>query len=123
MRSRGHFRGRYRERADLAIECMVTMALSGPAAETFYVGAIGDGSDRADIEMARTYSAQRLHPAQIGMALARLRTAADALVQTPWARDRIRLIATALVKCGSLSGAEISELTTRQPTTILPARL
>jgi hypothetical protein len=31
------FRGRYRERAELAIECMGTMALSGPAAETFYV--------------------------------------------------------------------------------------
>jgi hypothetical protein len=34
------------------VQAIVTMTLSGPAAETFYVGPINDGSDQTDIEMA-----------------------------------------------------------------------
>jgi hypothetical protein len=96
---RGHFRG--------STEIMVTMALCGPAAERCYVGPICDSSDQTDIAMARRYLARQLHPVQIGAALARLENAADSLVKTPWARDRIQLISAALLKYGALSGDEI----------------
>ena len=52
--------------------------------------------------LARKYDAM-----QIGVALARYRDAADKLIRTPWAQQRIRLIADALLRHGSLTGDEI----------------
>jgi hypothetical protein len=40
----------------------------------------------------------------------RLRDAAQRLVQTAWAQQRIRLVAEALLQCGTLTGEEISAL-------------
>jgi hypothetical protein len=39
--------------------------------------------------------------------MARLRDAAHRLVQTPWAQQRIRLVAAALLHHGTLTGDEI----------------
>jgi hypothetical protein len=80
------------------------MCLAGPAAERCYVGTITDGSDQVDLAMARDYLARRLHPVQIGAALARLQTAADSLVRTPWAKDRIRIIAPLCCNTGRSPG-------------------
>jgi hypothetical protein len=52
-------RGHYRERADLALECIVTFCLAGPAEEELFCGLVADGSDRADYEMARHYLARQ----------------------------------------------------------------
>jgi hypothetical protein len=46
----GHlYRGHYRERADLALECIVTMCLAGPAAEELFCGPIRLASNSVDI--------------------------------------------------------------------------
>jgi plasmid stabilization system protein ParE len=104
----GHlYRGHYRERADLALECIVTMCLAGPAAEELFCGPIEDGSDRADYEMAKHYLARRFGPLHLAAEIARLRDAARRLVRTAWAQHRIRLIAEALLQRGTLTGDEI----------------
>jgi len=104
----GHlYRGHYRERADLALECIVTMCLAGPAAEELFCGPIADGSDRTDYEMAKHYLARQFDPLKVGAEIARLRDAARRLVRTAWAQERIRLLAAALLQYGALSGDEI----------------
>jgi hypothetical protein len=60
--------------------------------------------------MARGYLMEHYDALRIGAALARHRDAAEKLVRTPWARHRIELIASALLRRGSLSGDEIGEL-------------
>jgi hypothetical protein len=107
----GHlWRGHYRERADLALECIVTLCLAGPAAEEFFVGPINDGSDRADYEMARYYLARQFGPLHVEAEIVRLRDAAERLVRTAWAEQRIRLVADALLQHGTLTGEEICGL-------------
>jgi hypothetical protein len=104
----GHlYRGHYRERAYLGLERIVTMCLAGPAAEEFFCGPIEDGTDRADYAMARHYLARRFDPLQIGVEIARLRDASHRLVRTPWAQQRIRLVAAALLHHRTLTGDEI----------------
>jgi hypothetical protein len=104
----GHlYRGGYRERADLALECIVIMSLAGPAAEEFFCGPIEDGTDRADYAMARHYLARRFDPLRIGAEIGRLRNAAQRLVRTPFARRHIPLIAEALLRRGTLAEDEI----------------
>jgi hypothetical protein len=91
-------RGRYRTEANLALECMVTLCLSGPEAEREFCGPISDDSDRVDHEMAREYLARQLNPLQVGAELVRYRDAAQRLVRSAWARHRIVAIAEHL--CG-----------------------
>jgi hypothetical protein len=57
--------------------------------------------------MARHYLARRFDPMQIGTEIARLRDAAQRLVRTAWAQQRIPLIAEALLRRGTLAGDEI----------------
>jgi hypothetical protein len=57
--------------------------------------------------MARHYLARRFDPLQIGAEIARLRDAAHRLVRTPWAQQRIPLIAEALLRHGTIAGDEI----------------
>jgi hypothetical protein len=83
------------------------MCLAGPAAEEYFCGSIEDGADRIDYEMARRHLARRFEPLFIAAEIARHREAAERLVRTPWAEHRIRLIAEALLRHGTLSGEEI----------------
>ena len=107
----GHLvRGHYRERPDLALECIATLCLAGPAAEEVFCGPITDGTDRTDYEMARHHLARQFDPLRIGVEITRLRDAAKRLVRTPWAQQRIGLIAAALLRHGTLSGADLGGL-------------
>jgi hypothetical protein len=45
-------RARYRAPHDLGLECMVTLCLSGPAAEELFFGSVTDGGDEGDYAMA-----------------------------------------------------------------------
>ncbi len=49
-------------------------------------------------------------PLHAAVKLGRCRDAAQRLVRTPWARQRIRALAAALLRYGSLSGEQIAEL-------------
>ena len=89
---------------------MVTLCLAGPEAEREFCGTISDDSDRVDYEMARDYLARQLNPLRIGAELARYRDAAQRLVRSPWALHRIRLLADALLRHGTLSGEEIHRI-------------
>jgi hypothetical protein len=100
----------YRPPADIGLQAMVTLCLSGPAAEDFFCGRVNDGSNAPDIQMAREYLARYCDPVLIGAGIAQGRDAADRLVRTPCAQDRIRLIAGPLLNCGRLNGSEILEL-------------
>ena len=60
--------------------------------------------------MACEYLARQLNPLQIGGELVRYRDAAQRLVRSPWAPRRIRLLADALLRHGTLSGEQIFEL-------------
>jgi hypothetical protein len=89
---------------------MATLCLAGPAAEAYFCGSIEDGADRIDIDMARQYLARRFHPLRIAAEIARLRDAADRLMRTPWAQQRIEMIAAALLERCTLSGADIDAI-------------
>ena len=54
------------------------------------------------VDLARYYG-----PLQVEAEIACFRDAADRLVSDPWAQDRIRLIAAALLRQGTLTGDEI----------------
>jgi hypothetical protein len=103
-------RGRYQPAHDAGLECLATMCLSGPAAETIYVGPITDGGDHGDYRMAREYLARRCGPLQIATELDRLRDAAARLLTTEWASRSVHLIADALLRRQTLSGADIEAL-------------
>jgi hypothetical protein len=61
--------------------------------------------------MARRYLAQEFSPLRIGIEFERLRGGAQRLVATDWARSRIKTIADALLRHGSLTGQQIAALT------------
>jgi hypothetical protein len=104
-------RGRWRSESDMALANIVTLCLCGPAAEIAYVGPICDDSDHVDYAMARKYLSEGgFDPVLIEVEIDKCRDAANGLVRTPWAQDRIQLIAAALLKRGSLSGEQIFEL-------------
>jgi ATP-dependent Zn protease len=100
----GHLYRGYYSASGIGLECMVTMCLAGGAAEEYFCGAI-NGSDRIDIEMAKRYLARQFSVLQIGAELERLRDAASRLVRDQ--KERIRLIADALLRHGRLTGDEI----------------
>jgi hypothetical protein len=106
----GLYRGHYRATHERGLECMVTLCLAGPAAEKLFCGPIPDDSDRIDQQMAREYLARIVSPLRIGVEIARHQDAADKLVRTSWAQQRIELIARALLERGTLTGTEVLAL-------------
>ena len=94
-------RAHYRPPPEIGLEAMCVLCMAGPAAEEFFCGKIDDGSDETDYKMARDDALQ------IGFQLNRLRNAADRLVRTEWAQHRIRAVAAALLRHGTLTGDEI----------------
>jgi hypothetical protein len=101
-------RAHYRAPHDLGLETIVTMCLCGPAAETLFCGPIEDGSDAGDLQMAREYLARSIsNPLRAAAELARCRAAAERLVRSAWAQQRIHLLADALLRQGTLRGEEI----------------
>jgi hypothetical protein len=104
-------RGRYHAQdANLGLECLCVLCLSGPEAEKEFCGTITDDSDRVDYQMVYEFLAWQLNPLQIGGALVRFPDAAQRLVRSPWAQHRIRVLAHALLQHGTLSGEQIFEL-------------
>ena len=96
---------------DLGLETIVTMCLCGPAAETLFRGPIEDGSDSGDLQMAREYLARAIaNPLQAAIEFARCRAAAERTFGATQAQQRIRLLADALLRCGTLSGEEIHRI-------------
>jgi hypothetical protein len=105
---RGHYRA---HEANFGIEAMVTLCLAGPEAEREFCGSITAGSDQKDYQMAREYLARCVaNPLQAAAALARFRDAAQRLVRSAWARQRIRLLAAALLEHDTLTAEQISDL-------------
>jgi hypothetical protein len=101
----------HRGRCRAPLESIVTMCLSGPAAESYLCGPAFDDSDRTDIAMARRYLADRFDSLlTIEHELQRARDAADRLVRTPAAVCRITLIAYALLRNGRLTADQLREL-------------
>ena len=88
---------------------MYDHVLAGPAAEELFCGAITDGSDQVDYEMARTYLARRFDPLRIGVEIGGARDAAGRLVKDQ--QQRMRAIAAALLEHGTLSGEDIAGIT------------
>jgi hypothetical protein len=103
-------RARWYARTDLEVEQLVTVCLAGPAAEELYCGKITDGGARTDLRMARAFPARHFNPWQVGVELARMRDAAQRLVRTPFAAEKIPLIADALLMRGTLTGDELTML-------------
>jgi hypothetical protein len=103
-------RGRYHAPHDCGLECIVTLCLAGPASEELFCGRIEDGSDQADIGMARGHLARKFNALQIGAEMARLHDSAQRLVRSTWAQERVRLIADRLLRFGSLSGEDVAAL-------------
>jgi hypothetical protein len=60
--------------------------------------------------LRREHLAERIAPLRLGVELDRFRTAARSLVSVPSAQARIRMIAAALLRCGSLDAEQIYEL-------------
>jgi hypothetical protein len=104
-------RAHYRARHDLGLETLVTLCLAGPAAEELFCGAITDGSDQGDLKMARKYIARSIsNPLRAAGELSRLRDAAQRLVRSAWAQHRIRLLADALLRHGTLTADDVAAL-------------
>ena len=101
-------RDSFRREQSLAVECLVTLCLSGPAAEEMFYGPITDGGDLIDIEMARDYLRERYTEAQLALQLERMQLAAERLVASE--RARIEIVADALMRHGTLSGNQITKL-------------
>jgi hypothetical protein len=105
------FRDCFSMPANLALESLCVLCLSGPAAEEYFCGRVNDGGDETDYDMAREYLARAgCDTLTVEAGIKQARDGADRLVRTPWAEQRIRVIAGALLKRGILSGAEINEL-------------
>jgi hypothetical protein len=101
-------RARYRAPRDLGLETLVTLCLSGPAAEELFCGSIDAGADKVDLRMAREYLSRHfVDPLRAGAELARHREAAQRLVRSAWATRHIRLLAGALMQRDTLTGEEI----------------
>jgi hypothetical protein len=102
-------RGRYHApTAELGFEAIAVICFAGICAEELLVGPIEDGGDLPDLLMVREHLARSIaNPLQAAAELSRCRAAAERLVRSAWAQARIRLLADALLRCGTLSGEEI----------------
>jgi hypothetical protein len=106
-------RGRYTAEHAFGLECLTVLCLAGIAAEEYFFGApIPDpAAIQQDLNMARECVARSIaNPLQAAIELQRCRIAAERLVNSVWAQQRIRLIANALLVRGVLSSEEIFEL-------------
>jgi hypothetical protein len=113
-------RGRYQPQHEARLESLCVLCLAGPEAERLFCGAIEPGTDAIDIAMARRHLARRhlarrFAPLRVGAEMVRMRASAERLVRSEWARERIELIADALLRYGTLSGTEISGLSSLPP--------
>jgi hypothetical protein len=98
----------FRAPRGLATEALVVFWLSGGEAERLFCGS--DDGSAGDLRTAREHLVQRCGPLRLGIELDRYRSAARSLVPAPSAQARIRLIADALLRCGSLDAEQIYEL-------------
>jgi hypothetical protein len=96
----------FRAPRHLASEFLVTFLLSGGEAERAFYGT--DGGSGADLHRAREYLLRKVGPLRLGVELDRFRGAARSLVRLN--EPRIRLLAAALLRRGSLRSEEIYEL-------------
>jgi hypothetical protein len=93
------------------LECLTVLCLAGIAAEELFCGAVTDGGDLADYQMARECLSRSIaNPLQAAAELLRCRTAAERLVRSAWAQQRIRVLADVLLRHGTLTGDEISSV-------------
>jgi len=102
--------GSWRAPQGLACEALLTFLLAGPEAEKEFCGALDDGGDRIDVDNARRFLSRQFAPLQVGFQLLRYRDAAQRLVRSPWAKQRICLLADALLRNGALTSDQIFEL-------------
>jgi hypothetical protein len=102
--------GGYQICASLAPEAYGVFCLAGGSAEKMVFGSITPGSDTNDVAMCRKnlFATGRFNHFTVGAELLRLRASADRLAVSE--RDRIRLIAEALLRHGRLTGEQILEL-------------
>jgi hypothetical protein len=118
---RPHFtRDGFRRSRNLALEHLCLICLSGPAAEELFCGPIADAGDKLDLAQARAFIADGYNEFMRPYELARLRNAAENLVRSHWARERIKRLAAALIDQGSLAAEAIYALTASR---IRPATL
>jgi hypothetical protein len=103
-------RAHYHAPADIGLEAICILCLAGPASEEYFCGKIDDGSDQTDITTVRKYLSRQYDALQIRFQFDRLRDAADKLVRTEWAQQRIKLIAAELLARGTLSAEDIAAL-------------
>ena len=104
-------RARYTPPHDGGLQTMLIVCLAGPEAETLFCGQISDGFDLADLQMAREYLSRAIpNPLQAAIELARCRVAAERLVRSAWAQQRIAKLAEALLRHGTLRGEEIHRI-------------
>ncbi len=102
-------RADYHPPSGIGLQAMCILALSGPIGEQYFCGAANDGSDQADVEMAKSFLARAgFDLLGVEAEIMRFRAAAERLVCTE--QRRIRLIADALLKRGSLTAQEIYQL-------------
>jgi hypothetical protein len=101
-------RGAYKAAHACGLECLTVLCLAGIAAEEMLCGPITDGGDAPDLQMAREYLARAIpNPLRAAAELARCRVAAERLVRSEFARQRIAKLAAALLRQGTLRGEEI----------------
>jgi hypothetical protein len=103
-------RGAYKAAHACGLEYLTVLCLAGIAAEELFCGPITDASDQGDLKMAREYLARHFDPLQAAAELSRCRAAAERLVRSAWAQQRIRLLAEALLRCGTLSCEDIHRI-------------
>jgi hypothetical protein len=104
-------RGAYKAEHSCGLERLTVLCLAGPAAEEMFCGPITDGGDEPDLRMAREHLARSIsNPLQAAAELSRCRAAAERLIRSAWAQQRIRLLADGLLRCGTLSGEEIHRI-------------
>jgi hypothetical protein len=105
-------RGRYHAPTrDLGFEAIAVLCLSGIAAEEMLCGPITDGGDLPDLLMVREHIARSVaNPLRAVAELLRCKSAAERLVRSEFARDRIGVLADALLRHGTLSGEQIHRI-------------